>query len=166
MDKLIEQFSLGLFVWQTVLFILLVLLLKKFAWKPILNAVSEREEGIKSALDEAENARKEMQNLNADNERILKEARAERDTLLKEARVMKDSIITEAKEEAQVQANKVVEQAQATIQAEKQAAISDLKNQVAELSISIAEKVVRAELTDQKKQVQLVEDMLKEVTIS
>ncbi|MFD1292941.1 F0F1 ATP synthase subunit B [Lutibacter holmesii] len=166
MDKLIEQFSLGLFVWQTVLFILLVLLLKKFAWKPILNAVSEREEGIKSALDEAENARKEMQNLNADNERILKEARAERDTLLKEAREMKDSIITEAKEEAQVQANKVVEQAQATIQAEKQAAISDLKNQVAELSISIAEKVVRAELTDQKKQVQLVEDMLKEVTIS
>lgn len=166
MDKLIEQFSLGLFVWQTVLFILLVLLLKKFAWKPILNAVSEREEGIKSALDEAENARKEMQNLNADNERILKEARIERDTLLKEAREMKDSIITEAKEEAQVQANKVVEQAQATIQAEKQAAISDLKNQVAELSINIAEKVVRAELTDPKKQVQLVEDMLKEVTIS
>ena len=166
MDKLIEQFSLGLFVWQTVLFLLLVFLLNKFAWKPILNAVSEREDGIKNALDEAENARKEMQNLNADNERILKEARIERDGLLKEAREMKDAIITEAKEEAQVQANKVVEQAQATIQAEKQAAISDLKNQVAELSINIAEKVVRAELSDEKKQVKLVEDMLKEVTIS
>ena len=166
MDKLIEQFSLGLFVWQTVLFILLVLLLKKYAWKPILNAVSEREEGIKTALDEAENARKEMQNLNADNERILKEARAQRDGLLKEAREMKDSIISEAKEEAQVQANKVIEQAQATIQSEKQAAIADLRNQVAELSIGIAEKVVREKLSDDSKQTKLVEDMLKEVTIS
>lgn len=166
MDKLIEQFSLGLFVWQLILFVGLVLLLKKFAWGPILKSVGEREEGIKDALDEAENARKEMQNLNADNARILKEARVERDTLLKEAREMKDSIIAEAKEEAQVQANKVVEQAQATIQSEKQAAIADLKNQVAELSINIAEKVVRGELADKSKQEKLVEDMLKEVTIS
>lgn len=166
MDKLIEQFSLGLFFWQLILFVGLVLLLKKFAWGPILKSVGEREEGIKDALDEAENARKEMQNLNADNARILKEARIERDTLLKEAREMKDSIITEAKEEAQVQANKVVAQAQATIQSEKQAAIADLKNQVAELSISIAEKVVKAELADKSKQEKLVEDMLKEVTLS
>ena len=166
MDKLIEQFSLGLFFWQLILFIGLVLLLKKFAWKPILNSVNEREEGIKNALDEAENARKEMQNLTADNERILKEARIERDTLLKEAREMKESIVAEAKEEAQVQANKVVEQAQATIQSEKQAAITDLKNQVAELSIRIAEKVVRRELSDKDKQTKLVEEMLKEVTIS
>ena len=166
MDKLIEQFSLGLFVWQTVLFILLMLLLKKYAWKPILNAVSEREEGIKSALHEAENARKEMQNLNADNERILKEARAQRDGLLKEAREMKESIVSEAKEEAQVQANKVIEQAQATIQSEKQAAIADLRNQVAELSIGIAEKVLREELSDKNKQTKLVEEMLKQVTLS
>jgi len=166
MDKLIEQFSLGLFFWQLILFVGLVFLLKKFAWGPILNSVNEREEGIKNALDEAENARKEMQNLNADNARILKEARAERDLLLKEAREIKDSIITEAKNEAQIQANKVVEQAQATIQAEKQAAIVDLKNQVAELSISIAEKVVRGELSDKSKQEKLVQDMLKEVTIS
>lgn len=166
MEKLIEQFSLGLFVWQLILFIGLVLLLKKYAWGPILKSVGEREDGIKDALEEAENARKEMQNLNADNARILKEARAERDELLKEARIMKDGIITEAKEEATVQANKVIEQAQATIQAEKQAAIADLKNQVAELSVGIAEKVVRGELSDKKKQLQLVEDMLKEVTIS
>ena len=165
MDKLIEQFSLGLFVWQLILFIGLVILLKKFAWGPILKSVGEREEGIKNALDEAENARKEMQNLNADNARILKEARAERDVLLKEAREMKDTIIAEAKEEAQLQANKVVEQAQATIQAEKQAAISEIKTQVAELSISIAKKVVRGELTDEKKQLKLVEEMLKEVTL-
>lgn len=166
MEKLIEQFSFGLFFWQIVLFVGLIYLLKKFAWKPILDAVNEREEGIRSALGEAENARKEMQNLTADNKRILKEARAERDALLKEAGEMKENIIAEAKEEAQVQANKVVEQAQATIQAEKQAAIADLKNQVAELSIGIAEKVLRGELSDKNKQAKLVEEMLKEVTIS
>lgn len=166
MDKLIEQFSLGLFFWQLILFIGLVILLKKFAWGPILKSVGEREQGIQDALDEAEKARKEMQNLNADNARILKEARAERDLLLKEAREMKENIIAEAKEEAQIQANKVVEQAQATIEAEKQAAISDIKKQVADLSVDIAEKVVRGELSDKKKQIQLVEEMLKEVTIS
>ena len=165
MDKLIEQFSFGLFVWQLILFVGLVLLLKKFAWGPILKSVGEREEGIKSALDEAENARKEMQNLTADNERILKEARAERDTLLKEAREMKEGMIADAKEEAKVQATKVIEQAQATIQAEKQAAISEIKGQVAELSINIAEKVVRGELSDKAKQTKLVADMLKEVTL-
>ncbi len=166
MEKLINDFSYGLFFWQSLLFIVLLLLLRKFAWKPILNAIDEREEGIKNALEEAENARKEMQNLTADNERILKQARIERDTLLKEAREMKESIISEAKGAAQIQATKVIEQAQATIQAEKQAAISDLKNQVAELSLGIAEKVVREELSDKNKQIKLVEDMLKEVTIS
>ncbi|NQV78331.1 MAG: F0F1 ATP synthase subunit B [Lutibacter sp.] len=166
MEKLLNEFSLGLFFWQSVLFICLLLLLRKFAWKPILNAVNEREDGIKDALASAEAARKEMQNLNADNERILKEARIQRDSLLKEAREMKENIISEAKNEAQAQANKVVEQAQATIQSEKQAAISDLKKQVAELSISIAEKVVRGELSDINKQTKFVEDLLKEVTIS
>lgn len=166
MDKLINDFSVGLFFWQIILFVVLLYLLKKFAWKPILNAINEREEGIKNALEEAENARKEMQNLNADNKRILKEARVERDTLLKEARAIKEKIILEATDEAQMKANKVVVQAQATIQAEKQAAIADLKNQVAELSIDIAEKVVRAELADKDKQIKLVEDMLKEITIS
>jgi F-type H+-transporting ATPase subunit b len=166
MDKLIEQFSLGLFFWMLILFIILVFFLNKFAWKPILNSVNEREDGIKNALEEAENARKEMQNLNADNERILKEARAQRDALLKEAREMKEGIISEAKNEAQVQATKIVTQAQETIQAEKQAAITDLKNQVAELSVGIAEKVVRGELADKNKQIKLVEELLKEVTIS
>ncbi|GGK36889.1 ATP synthase subunit b [Lutibacter litoralis] len=149
-----------------ILFVILVFFLNKFAWKPILNSVNEREDGIKNALEEAENARKEMQNLNADNERILKEARAQRDTLLKEAREMKEGIISEAKNEAQAQASKIVEQAQETIQAEKQAAITDLKNQVAELSVGIAEKVVRGELADKNKQIKLVEELLKEVTIS
>ncbi len=166
MEKLIEQFSVGLFFWQTILFIALVLLLKKYAWKPILDAVNDREEGISKALNEAENARKEMQNLTADNERILKEARAERDTLLKEAREMKENIISEAKEEAKEQANKVIAQAQTAIETEKQAAIAHLKHQVAELSVNIAEKVIKEELSNKDKQVALVEKMLKEVTIN
>lgn len=166
MDKLIEQFSLGLFFWQLLLFIVLVLILAKYAWKPILNAVNEREEGIKDALEEADNARKEIANLTADNERILKEARVERDGILKEAREMKDAIITEAKEEAQAQANKVIEQAQQTIESEKQAAIAELKNQVATLSLGIAEKVIKEQLADDKKQVKLIDDMLKDVSIN
>ncbi len=158
--------EIGLIFWSTISFLLLLFILRKFAWKPILTAVSDREEGIKNALATAENARKEMQNLTADNERILKEARTERDGLLKEAREIKENIISEAKDEAQQQAEKVIEQAKATIQAEKQAAIADLKNQVAELSIGIAEKVVRQELSDKDKQIELVEKMLKEVTIN
>ncbi|MGV6845257.1 MAG: F0F1 ATP synthase subunit B [Lutibacter sp.] len=166
MEKLINDFSYGLFFWQSLLFIALLLLLRKFAWKPILNAINDREEGIKKALDEAENARKEMQNLTADNERILKEARIQRDTLLKEAREMKENMIADAKNEAQEQAAKVIEQAKASIESEKQAAINDIKKQVADLSIGIAEKVVKDELTDKNKQVKLVEDMLKDITIS
>jgi F-type H+-transporting ATPase subunit b len=158
--------EIGLIFWSTLSFLLLLFILRKFAWKPILKAVSDREDGIKNALATAENARKEMQNLTADNERILKEARTERDGLLKEAREIKENIISEAKDEAQQQAEKVIEQAKATIQAEKQAAIADLKNQVAELSIGIAEKVVRQELSDKDKQIELVEKMLKEVTIN
>ena len=93
MEKLINDFSLGLFFWQTLLFVILVFFLRKYAWKPILNAVEEREEGIKNALDSAEKAKNEMKNLNADNERVLAEARIERDNLLKEAREIKNNII-------------------------------------------------------------------------
>jgi F-type H+-transporting ATPase subunit b len=156
----------SLVFWTTIIFVALIFLLKKVAWKPILGAVKEREDSINKALESAENARKEIQNLTADNERILKEARAERDTMLKEAREIKENMIAEAKDEALTQAAKVIEQAKATIESEKHAAISEIKNQVAELSIGIAEKVVRGELADKNKQIKLVEDMLKEVTIS
>ena len=111
MEKLLGEFSVGLFFWQTVLFILLVLLLKKFAWKPILNAVNEREQGIKDALDSAQKAKEEMANLQADNEKLLKEARAERDAMLKEARDIKNKMISDAKDEAKVEADKMVAQA-------------------------------------------------------
>src|SRR6187402_3789748 len=119
MEKLINQFELGLFFWQVLIFVGLIFLLKKFAWKPILDAVNQREEGIRNALLSAENARKEMQNLQADNQRILNEARAERDAMLKEAREMKEKMIADSKNEAQAQGQKMIEQAKAAIESEK-----------------------------------------------
>ena len=162
MEKLINEFSIGLFFWQLVLFIGLVLLLRKFAWKPILDAVEKREDGIKDALDAAEKAKLEMTNLQADNEKLLKEARAEREAMLTDARDIKNKTIEDAKGEAQEQANKIIEQAHAAIQGEKKAAMVELKNHVASLSLEIAEKVVRTELSNKDKQLQLVETMLAE----
>ncbi|WP_347923187.1 F0F1 ATP synthase subunit B [Pontimicrobium sp. SW4] len=166
MEKLLGEFSIGLFFWQTVLFLALLFLLRKFAWKPILNAVNDREEGIKNALDSAEKAKLEMQNLQADNQKLLKEARAEREEMLKEAREIKNKMIDDAKNEAREEAGKLIAQAQASIQTEKKAAIAELKSQVANLSIEIAEKVVREELSNKDKQVKLVESMLSEATLN
>jgi len=166
MEQLLENFSLDLFVKQTILFLALIFLMVKFAWKPILNALNDREEGIKNALDSAEKAKLEMQNLQADNEKLLKEARVEREALLKEAREIKNKMIEDAKEEAREEANKLVAQAQASIATEKKAAIADLKSQVANLSIDIAEKVVREELSNKDKQIKLVESMLGEATLN
>ena len=165
MEKLISEFSIGLFFWQTIIFILLIFLLKKYAWKPILDAVNEREEGIKNALLSAEKAKEEMASLQSDNEETLKKARAERDSLLKEAREIKQQLIDDAKIEAQSEAKKIISQAQETIQNEKKAAISDLKNQVATLSIDIAEKVLKEKLSDDKTQMNLVKDLVKDVTL-
>lgn len=158
--------DVGLLFWTFVSFAVLFFLLKKFAWKPIVGTVNDREQSIREALASAEKAKLEMQNLTADNERILKEARAERETLLKEAREIKNKMIADAKEEAQTQASKMIEQAQVAIVSEKKAAIADLKNQVAELSINIAEKVIKEELSSSDKQLKLVEDMLGEATLN
>ncbi len=166
MEKLINEFSVGLFFWQAVVFILLLFLLKKFAWGPILNAVNEREQGIKDALDAAQKAKLEMTNLQADNEKLLQEARAERETMLKEAREIKASMIAEAKDEAQVEASKAIAGAQATIEAEKKAAVAELKQTVASLSIDIAEKIVKSELSNKDKQLELVETMLKDANVN
>lgn len=158
--------ELGLVFWTLVTFLILLFILRKFAWKPILGAVSEREEGIKDALASAEKARKEMENLQADNERILQEARIERETMLKEAREMKSKMISDAKEEAQDQANKMIAQAQAAIESEKKSAMAELKSHVASLSIDIAEKVVKNELSNKDKQLKLVETMLEETKLN
>ena len=166
MEKLIGEFSLGLFFWQSLLFILLLFLLRKYAWKPILNAVNEREEGIKDALASAENAKLEMQNLQADNQKLIQEARAERELMMKDAREIKAKMIADAKDEAQAAANKTIANAQATIQAEKKAAIADIKSQVANLSVEIAEKVVKQELANKDKQLELVASMLNDAKLN
>ena len=165
MEKLLGEFSFGLFIWQTLIVVCLLLLLRKFAWNPILNAINDREQGIRSALQSAEDARAEMQNLQADNVRIMKEARAERDGLLKEARDIKQKIIDDAKDEAKTQAAQIMKQAQVAIESEKQSAVAELKQQVAFLSIEIAEKVTKETLSDDKKQTQLVEKLLKDVNL-
>ena len=153
----------SLIFWTVLVFVILLVLLRKYAWKPILGAVKSRETSINDALAAAEEARKEMHNLKADNELILKGARAERDSLLKEAREMKEKIIADAKEEAQEQGSKIIAQAKAAIEGEKRAALAELKNQVASLSVEIAEKVVKQEFSDKDKQLELVENMLGEV---
>ena len=152
--------GIGLIFWMLITFVILLILLKKFAWKPILSAVSEREEGIKNALLSAELARNEMQNLQADNQRILQEARMERDALLKEAREMKDKMIADSKNEAQAIGQKMIEQAKTAIAGEKNAAMAELKNQVSALSLEIAEKLLREELSNKEAQMKLVEKML------
>ena len=161
-----NDFPIGLFAMQAVILLVLIFLLAKFAWKPILSSLDEREEGIQSALDQAENARKDIQNLQADNERLLKEARAERDAMMKDAREIKESIIAEAKGEAQEQTSIMIENAKATIKQEQQAAIAELKKNVADLSIDIAQQLVKKELSSPDEQLKLVEGMLKEVTLN
>lgn len=165
MEKLLGEFSLGLFFWQTLLFVALLLLLKKFAWKPILDAVNERETSIKDSLSAAEKARRDMEAVQADNKRILKEARAERDALLAEAKTASVQIVNQAKEDAKAAADKITAQAQETIQNEKIAAINELKGQVASLSIDIAEKVLQTELKDKVIQEQLVAQLVKEIVV-
>ncbi|MGB6150471.1 MAG: F0F1 ATP synthase subunit B [Pricia sp.] len=166
METLINDFSPGLFVVQTILLIGLILLLVKFAWKPILTSLNERESGIEDALKAAENARKEMQNLQADNEKLLKEARAEREAMLKEAREIKDKMITDSKEQAKVEGDKMIKQAQSAIESEKKAAMADIKNQVAELSVEIAEKVLKEQLSNKNEQLKLVENLLGDVKLN
>ena len=163
MDKLINDFSIGLFFWQSLVFILLIFVLKKYAWKPILNAVNEREQSIEDALKEAEKARLEMQSLQQSNEAILKEAREERERILKEARDMKNKMITEAKEAAATEADKAIVSAKAAIEGEKTAAIAELKNQAASLSIDVAEKILGQELSAENKQTAMIGKIIEDV---
>ena len=165
MEKLISEFSFGLFFWQFFIFIGLILLLKKFAWKPILDTVNERETSIKDALSSADEARKEMASLQEDNQKILQKARAEREALLKEARTSGADLLAKAKEDAKLEADKILSQAQDAIQNEKRAAINELKNQVAQISLEIAEKVIEGELEDKDKQTSLVEKLLKDASL-
>lgn len=158
--------AFGLIVWMTISFLIILFLLKKFAWKPILNSLREREGSITDALNSARRAKEEMANLKSDNEKLLAEARNERDKLLKEAREAKDKIINEAKSKAAEEGERLIKLSREAIQNEKMAAITDLKNQVANLSIEIAEKIMRQELMSDEKQNALVADYLKDVKLN
>ncbi len=166
MEKLLGEFSFGLFIWQTVIVVALILLLRKFAWKPILTTINDREQGIRSAMKAAEDARQEMANLQSDNERILKEARAERESLLKEARELRQKMIDDAKGEAKVQAEQLITQAKEAIENEKQVAITSLKNEVADLSLQIAETLTKEQLSSDKMQTEFVQKLLKDVNLN
>ncbi|MBC8053387.1 MAG: F0F1 ATP synthase subunit B [Sphingobacteriaceae bacterium] len=156
----------GLFIWSTVAFLLLFFLLSKFAWKPIVKALDERERSIEDALAKAEMAKQEMAKLTSENEQLLKLARAERDEMLKEARILKDKIVGEAKDAAQLEGAKMLEKAQQEISSQKAAAVAEIKGKVAELSIQIAEKVLRQQMADKSKQEALVSDLLKDVKLN
>jgi F-type H+-transporting ATPase subunit b len=156
----------SLIFWTSIIFIVFFILLRKFAWKPILGAVKGREDSINEALSSAETARREMQNLTAENERILQEARLERDSLLKEAREMREKIIADSKADAQAEGARMIEQAKTAILAEKNAAMAELKSQVSSLSLSIAEKVLKDELSNKEAQTKLIENMLGDVKLN
>ncbi len=158
--------SIGLIFWMIVSFSIILFLLKKFAWGPILGSIKEREDSIENALAAAEKAKQEMSNLKSDNERLLIEARNERDLMLKEARETKDKIIAEAKNAATKEGDKIISAARTSIENEKAAAIAELKNQVAVLSIEIAEKILKSELSSDEKQKSLVKSLLREVTLN
>jgi F-type H+-transporting ATPase subunit b len=165
MDQLINDFSLGLFFWQLVIFVGLIFLMAKFAWKPILNSLDAREQGITDALAAAENAKLEMANLEASTEAAAQEARNQRDEMLKDAREIKEKMISEASGQAQEKADKIIASAQEAIESEKKAALADIKSQVANLSVDIAEKLTRKELSEKDAQSKLIEQLLAEANI-
>ncbi len=156
----------GLVIWMTIALLIVLFILKKFAWKPIMEALKEREDSIDSSLRAAERAHEEMKNLKLDNEELLKEAKDERDGILREARKIKEDIIDEAKGQANEEANNIVESAKERIKFEKNAAIVEIKNLIAEQAITIAEKVLREELKDKSKQKDYVNTLLKEVNLN
>lgn len=164
MDLLIPE--IGLVFWHTLSFLILLFLLTKFAWKPVMKAIKERETSIESALASAEKAKLEMTRLTNENEQLLKEARAERDVILKEAKELKDKIVSEAKAEAQQEGTKLIAQAKREINDQKLKALAEVKNQVSSLSIDIARKVLVKEFENQGKQEEFVSDLLKDVRLN
>ena len=156
----------GLILWTAITFLILLFILRKYAWKPILQAVTDRENSIESALLKADAVREEMARLTNENESLLKQARAERDAIISEGTKVKNQIISEAKEVAQKEGARQIELARQEINNQKLIALADVKNQVAALSLEIAEKVLRKQFEDQKKQDELVKELLKEVKLS
>lgn len=152
--------EIGLFFWMLVTFVILLILMKKFAWKPILSAVNAREEEITEALQMAKKAREEMAQLKSDNEKIIQQTKSERDAVLKEARDLKEKILSEAKANADAEANKILENTKNTIEQEKKLAFNELKNEMAKISIDMAEKILNKELTDKNAQEEMIKNLI------
>lgn len=165
MDSLVTP-EYGMLFWTLVVFGILMFILKKYAWKPILNAVKERESSIEEALNSAKEAKMAMAELKSDNEAMLNQARNERDEMLKEARSIKEKIVADAKITANAEAEKIVNAARESIQHEKMAAITELKNQVAVLSIEIAEKILKDELSSADKQKTIIDNVVKDINLN
>jgi len=164
MDLLLPSFAL--IFWNLLAFTIVFFLLKKFAWKPILGAMKSREDNIADALNSAERVRAEMANLKNENEALLAKAREERAELLKEARDIKDKIINDAREQAKSEAAKIISDAQAVIQAQKMAALTDVKNQVGHLVIEISEKVLGRELSDKNDQEGFIKNLTETIKLN
>ena len=158
--------GIGMIFWSTLFFLVLLFILGKFAWPAILTAVKARNESIRHALDAADKAKEEMAQLQADNQKILAEAKAERDALMKEAKEVKDKLIADAKEKAAEEAKKLVQNAREAIQSEKAAALNDMKEQIAGLSVEIAEKILRSKLEESKAQKELVDKLINEADLN
>jgi F-type H+-transporting ATPase subunit b len=158
--------DIGLLFWMLVSFLIVFFLLKKFAWKLILNMLYEREQHIEQALKSAEKAREEMEKLQASNERVLNEARAEREKIFREAQEIKDKIVGEAREQAVREKDKIMNDARVSIEAEKNMAIREIRNTAAELSVQIAEKLLRQELSNDQKQKELVQKLILEIPVN
>ena len=158
--------DIGLLFWMLVSFGIVLFILKKYAWKPILKSLDERNNSIQDAMDSAKKAREEMASLKSDHEKIVADAKSQRDTILKEAREIKDKMIAEAKHQASAEADRITATARENIQNEKMAAITELKNQVAHLSIEIAEKILKQELSEKDKQKTIVKNLLEDVKMN
>ena len=158
--------AIGTVVWTTLIFTLFFLILSKFAWKPILNAVKARDEMIKGSLAAAEKAREDMTRLQSDNEAILRKAREERELILKDARDIRDKLISEAKDKATEEAEKIVEKARVNIESEKRKALSEIHDQVATLSVDIASKLLGEQLKKTGEQEKLIDNYLKEIGVN
>lgn len=156
----------GTIFWMVIIFGIVLFILRKFAWKPILNALKDREESIASALNSAEEAKKEVAGLKAENEKVMAEARREKENVLKEAKELKDKIIAEAKLKASLETQKAVESARIQIENEKNNAINDIKKQVAELSVMIAEKVIKKELGNKSEQEKLLDGLIDDIKLN
>lgn len=165
MEKLINEFSFGLFFWQLLIFVGLILILKKFAWKPILDTLNERENSIKESLESAQKAKDEFSKIKADNDKIISDAKKERDSIISDAKKTGREIIEESKNSAKLESEKIIENAKESIRMEKDLILKDLKSQVVDLSIEIASKILKKELNEKQNQDDYIQKLIDEIEI-